>query len=281
MLGSTHSTPRPISVLFAVVATGAFVIFGCDAVGPASDDGQVSVRFKTVSPSFAKSGAVESASGPDSLVISGSNGTLTLTDVRLVVSEIELEGEADSAEFESVASFLDLPLDTNEVAPIAADAIPAGQYTEFEFEVEDVDLDEEEDEDDEEDQLRALRDSIHATFPEWPDEASMVAVGSFRADGDPTRPFTTYFEAELEVERELRPPLDVADDAFSRQLTVKLDPSQWFASSGDAVLDLSQYDYEKTEELVELEFEDGVVEVETDEDDDDEDDDEEDDDTDD
>lgn len=269
MLRLTQSIPRRISVLFAVVATGAFAIFGCDAVGPASDDGQVSVGFKTVSPSFAKSGAVESAGGPDSLVISGSNGTLTLTDIRLVVSEIELEGVADSAEFESGASFLDLPLDTNEVAPIAADAVPPGQYTEFEFEVEDVDFDEEEDEDDEEEaQLRAVRDSIHEAFPEWPDEASMVAVGSFRADDDTTRPFTTYFEAELEVERDLRPPLDVTGNAFSRQLTVKLDPSQWFVSSGDLVLDLSQYDYEETEELVELEFEDGVVEVETDDDDD-------------
>lgn len=273
MLRSTLLPFRSVSFSLAAIAAVVFALSGCDAVGPSSDEAEVTVGFQVVSPPTGKSVAVVPAAGPDSLVITGSNGTLKLTDIRLVVSELELEGEADSTEFETEATFLDLPLDTNEVAPVAADAVPPGQYTEFEFEVEDVEIEEEEEDDDDERRLGALRDSIDRVYPEWPNEASMVAVGTFTPEGDTSRSFTTYFEAEIEVERELQPPLEVTGDGFSRTLTVKLDPSQWFASENDAVLDLSQYDYSKTEELVELEFEDGVVEVEADDDDDDGDDD--------
>ncbi|MFB6097955.1 MAG: hypothetical protein ABEK84_02370 [Salinibacter sp.] len=254
---------------------GAFVIAGCDSAGPSASPGagNVEVQFKTSyasssSSTSSRSRAAPRSSSPDSLVITGSNGRLTITDIRLIVSGLELEGEADSSEFEAAPSFLDLPLDTNEVAPVAADDIPTGIYTEFEFEVEDVDL---EDGDEEADGLTALRDTIQKAYPNWPQSASMVATGTFTPDGDTSRSFTTYFEAEIEVEQKLEPPLEVTDEGLSTSLTVKLDPTQWFSRNDGTVWNLSQFDYGSTGKLVEFdaEFEDGVSEIEAGDDDDD------------
>jgi hypothetical protein len=191
-----------------------------------------------------------------------------MSDVRLIVTELELEGDADSAEFEADSSFLDLPLDTTDVETLAASQVPPARYDEFEFEVDDVDLEES---DDDEEALRDLRDQITGEFPDWPDGASMVVVGTFTPEGGTPQDFTTYFEAEIEVERELDPALEVTGDGLSRRLTVELDPTRWFRRSDGTVQDLTQNSGELTE--LEVEFEDGVADIEVDDEDDDDDDD--------
>lgn len=267
---------RPLAVLSTGLAVIFLTVAGCDTIGSSDENNSsnVEVGFKTTYTSSGPSSIAPKATG-DSLVLAGSNGTLTIDDVRLIVSEIELEGDADSAEFEASHSFLDLPLDTVDVAPVAAGQIPSGAYTEFEFEVEDVDLDEAEEDDDDEEALRSLRNVIHQDYPNWPDDASMVVTGTFTPEGDTTKTFATYFEAEIEVEREMSPAFEVNGDNLSRTLTVKLDPSQWFAHNDGTVRNLAEDDYETTGELVEFEaeFEDGVTEIESDRDDDDDDDD--------
>lgn len=276
-----HFFTRPLTLAVAGLAFAVFALAGCDSAGTtgsSAGEGNVEVGFQT-SYSSSKS-ALASKSATDSVAISGSNGTLVIQDIRLIVSGLELEGEADSAEFEAQPSFLDLPLDTSEVAPVAASELPSATYTEFEFEVEDVDFGEAEDEEDDEDALRALRDTtIQQDFPNWPDEASMVAVGTFTPSGDTSRSFTTYFEAEIEVEREFSQPLEVTNDGFSRSLTVKLDPTQWFENDDGTARNLAESDYGSTGELVEFEaeFEDGVTEIESDEEDEDDEDEEDDD----
>lgn len=266
------------------LAIVVFAIVGCDSLGSESSTGDnVEIGFSTShssskaaahstsNQSTSKSAARLKATS-DSLVLTGSNGELKITDVRLIVSEFEIEGEADSTEFEAEPSFLDLPLDTSEVAPVVASQLPTGIYNELEFEVEDVDLDEaEEDEDEDEEDLRTLRNQIQEEFPNWPASASMVVVGTFTPEGDTTRSFTTYFEAEIEVEHQLSPPLEVTGVALSRTLTVRLDPAQWFANSDGTVWNLASNDYESTGELVEFEaeFEDGVAEIDSDDDGDD------------
>jgi hypothetical protein len=236
------------------------------------EDSNVAVGFAT---SYSASGTAATGtalkSNHDGVEIDGSNGTLSITDIRLIVSEVELDGD-DSADFEAGPSFLDLPLDPNEIAPLAASQIPSGRYDEFEFEVEDVDADEA---DDDEQSLRDLRESIVEEFPDWPDDASMVVVGTFTQNDGTSTGFTTYFEAEIEIERELSPPLEVTGDGLSRSLTVRLDPTRWFRHSDGTVRDLSQFDYASTDDLVEFEaeFEDGVTDIEVDDDDGDDDDD--------
>lgn len=257
---------RHVSIL-SVLVSGLALVFvtGCDSNGPGTSTGTVEVGFATVPPGNSQN---TTASQPktrpaaaDSLVLTGSNGTLTISDIRLIVDEIELEGDADSAEFETERpSFLDLPLREGEVSPVAADQVPPGTYQDFEFGIEDVELEDP----DEEGEVQALRDEIREEFPNWPNAASMVVVGTFTPTNDTSRAFEAYFEAEIEVERELSPALEVTSDGFSRDLIVRLDPAQWFEQSDGTVQDLSQSDFEENGELVEFEaeFEDGVTEIE-------------------
>jgi len=263
-----HSTTRALlpSRLLSVVAalTASVLLLGaCDSSGPSTEGGNVAVDFGTnYSTSKATSGATAKSSHA-SLQIPGSNGTLEVADVRLIVSEIELEGDADSAEFESEPRLLDLPLDTTDVEPVTASEIPPATYDEFEFEVEDVEVD---DADDDEEVLQNLRDQIREDFPNWPEGASMVVVGTYTPEGGSSQDFTTYFDAEIEVEREFEPALEVTGEGFSRTLTVQLDPTRWFSRADGTVQDLTQNDGELTE--LEVEFENGVAEIEVDDDDD-------------
>ena len=265
---SLAALSRTLSVAAALVAS-VLLMGACDSAGPASEGSNVEVGFAT---SYAPSGSSGSSaavkSNHASLEIPGSNGTLEIRDIRLIVSELELEGDADSAEFEADPSFLDLPLDTTDVETLTASQIPPGRYDEFEFEVEDVDFEEG---DDDEQALQDLREEITSEFPDWPEGASMVVVGTFTPDGGTPQDFTTYFEAEIEVERELDPALEVTGDGLSRRLTVELDPTRWFSRSDGTVQDLTQNSGELTE--LEVEFEDGVADIEVDDDDDDDDDD--------
>ena len=262
MQHSKDATPLTRLVSFVVVLVSTALVLGaCDSTGPSTEGSNIEVGFGT-SYQTAKSADL-SKSSHDSLVVTGSNGELKITDIRVIVSELELEGDADSAEFEADPTFLDLPLDTNEVSPIAGSEIPPATYNEFEFEVEDVDFEE----DDEDEQLlQELRQTVRDEFPNWPASASMVVVGTFTPDGGSPQSFTTYFEAEIEVEQELSPPLEVDGTGASRALTVRLDPTRWFSNADGTVRDLAKLDYASTNSLVEFEaeFEDGVTEIKID-----------------
>lgn len=94
----------------------------------------------------------------------------------------------------------------------------------------------------------------------------MVAEGTFTPEDDSARSFTSYFDAEIEVEREMDRPFELDGDGLSRQLTVTLDPALWFTASDGTVTNLTQFDYQSTGELVEFEaeFEKGITEIEFD-----------------
>ncbi|SHF22973.1 hypothetical protein SAMN05443144_106172 [Fodinibius roseus] len=279
---------RSFTTLFALLA---FLITGCDTTStntePEKGEGTVELQFKTVSGSStaktASSGTI--ASTHDSLTIKGTNGTLQVDDIRFIVSEFELEPadtEGDSEEieeFESQPFFVDLPLG-EETLSLANSQVRAGLYEELKFKVEDLDFDEAEDEEKEEHQ--ALADSIRSGFSDWPDEASMVLTGTFTStDGQP-QSFKVFAKAEIEIEREFNPPLEVTEDNIQQVVSVRINPAKWLENEDGSVLDLRQYDWNEHEELIEfeVEFEDGVEEIEVD-DDDFEDDDEEDEDDDD
>lgn len=256
--------PTPFVLLF--LFGGALIsLTGCDANGPSTEGGTIEVGFATTASSGSASTlatpSTKQVANSDTLELTGSNGTLKISDIRLIVDEIELEGDADSAEFETERpSFLDLPLEEGQVSPVASDQVPPGSYEDFEFGIEDVELDDA----DEEGAIRDLRGDIREEFPNWPNSASMVVAGTFTPENDTARTFETYFEAEIEVERELNPPLEVTGEGFSRDLIVRLDPAQWFGKSDGTVQDLSQFDFEETGQILEFEaeFEDGVTEIE-------------------
>jgi len=282
-LGPTGRSMAGTLGLMALVACG-------DSTGVGlGEDVTLSFRVANGAPAAASSAALvgpAAVAGPP-MVLSGSNGTLTLDEIRIIINEVELKladdscgtsgssgddsGDDDSSdsgercgEFEVGPRFLDLPLNGDPVQAMTA-TIQPGVYDELEFEIEDL-------EDDETDATEAaaiaeVRAQILAEFPDWPRKASALVVGSFQpTDGDPID-FRVYVEAEVEIEMDLVPSL-VVDDAgtSSRDVTVDVSPSAWFMNPDGTVVELQLFDYDATGELLEfeVEMEQGFTEIEFD-----------------
>lgn len=210
--------------------------------------------------------SVETAAG---LSIAGSNGTLVITDIKLIVNELELRresvadcdddssGSGDCGSFETKYFVADVPLGTGAVS-LGNDRIAAGTYTTLEFEVKDLEVDVGDD-DDASDAARiaAVLAEVRATHPDWPAGASMMIAGTFTPTGGAPQAFRVYFDAEVEVERDLIPSL-VVDEAFTG-LTIDVRPDLWFRNGDGTVRNLALSDYGTTASLVEfeVEFEDG------------------------
>ena len=253
----------------AAVLLGALTAGACeDSTGPGVRD-QVSVRFAAVQPSPA-AGTVSDGS----LVMTGTNGTLQIDSLFLVVDDFELKRLNDDncddvvdhescEKFEAPPSFVNVPLDgTSEIA--VRQQVPAGTYREFEFEVEDLD-------DDEENpvkaqQIAALRNQIRAQFPDWPKDASMLVVGTFTPTGGAPVAFRTYFEAEIEVEMDLVPPAVIDSAGGAPSFTVRIDPTLFFRNGNGTVLNLAALNFSTTGQVVEfeVEIENGITEIEFD-----------------
>lgn len=267
-----HWLDRPTAAVVGVTVATALMLGGCDLLSSSSETtGTVHFAMET-SSSETGSGTSKRAETSE-LSISGSNGTLTLTSLHLIVDEFELERsdeeddgeEVEDDEVEQGPYLTGLDLEGSPVR-VTSGTVPYGRYEELSFEIEDVDFDDEEDGDDENDQSEAaLRSAIeNAGYADWPADASMVAVGTFTPTDGEARPFTTYFEAEIEIEVEMDPPLDLQEGDPSPRVTVQLDPERWFTRADGRVRDLSAFDYGESGELVEfeLEIENGFAETE-------------------
>lgn len=268
---------------------------GCDSGTGPGDESTVSILFRA--RSTPASGALAPASpgvsvtaAPAALTITGTNGTLTIDDIRFVVAEFELEradaddvcdeasaalvardddGDDDDGDdddddrddcekFETAPQFVRLALD-GEAVPSVVQPVPPGLYEELEFEIEDLDLD---DDDDDGFEIQQLYQEILAEVPDWPKDASLLVTGSFTPTGGSPTAFRVFFEAEIEIEIEFPPPgLDLTGDA-DPTVTVIVDPSLWFGRPDGTVLDLSQFDGDIVE--FELEMEHGFPEIEFD-----------------
>jgi hypothetical protein len=236
----------------------------------------VSLNFR-VTEAPAPMAALASAAPTRVVGVEGSNGVLTLTQILVVVNEVELkpaDGSCDAVEvidtsddcpeFEAPPRFLDLPLDGTPVAAVTS-AIPMGTYKELDFEIEDLEDDEEEA--DMAAAIEAVRLQILQQVPDWPRKASAMVVGTFTPNGGTAEEFRVFVDAEIEVEFELLPNLVIAEDgAANRSLTVDVRPDLWFMNPDGSVRDLREFDYEATQSLLELEveMEDGFTEIEID-----------------
>lgn len=147
--------------------------------------------------------------------------------------------------------FVNVPLGSGAI-DVASALVPAGTYRQLEFEVEDLDDDEEEPA--ERARIEALRREIVAAFPDWPREASMLAVGTFHLRSGSAVPFRVFAKAEIEVELDLVPPLVVAQGA-EREVPVRLDLAAIFRRPDGSVLDLSSHDAARTGRLLRFEVE--------------------------
>lgn len=234
---------------FAACALSLSVLAACSdsPMGGGGSDARVQLRFGLAGGQAQLSSAARfQTSGTDQLVVTGSNGTLTITDIRMVVAEFELDGDDDvnrcgasggvddCEDFNAGPLLVDLPLSGSTVAVGSGD-VTAGVYDEVEFEVEDLDDDEEDPA--EAQRIAQLRQQIVAQFPDWPRDASMLVTGTFTPAGGAARPFRVFIEAEIEIELDLDPPLSVGEGQTG-SLDVTLDPAALFRN-GANVLDLS------------------------------------------
>ena len=236
---------------------------GCeDATGP---DGaaDVAVAFRVADGPSA--GPALAAAPQRSVAVEGSNGTLALEELHLVVAEFELERvEDDDCEEEDDAcekvearpAFVRVPLDGDRTVAVSA-TVDVGVFDELEFEVEDLDDDDEEE--------RQLLAQIRTTIPEWPRDASLLVTGTFTPSGGSPVPFRVFFEAEVEVELRLSPPVSITEGADAT-FTVELDPALWFTDGTGRVRNLALLDFGATGRVAELEveIEDGFTRVEFD-----------------
>lgn len=273
----------PIAIVLATFLSSVFA--GCDTVNTENQDGQgtITLQFKTVTGSSQKAVSSDNTiMENDSVTIEGTNGSLHIDDIRFIVEKFKFEVEDDGCEdadneegpdceeFEAEPFFVDLPLNEDTLS-LANDQIEPGLYKEIEFEVEDLDFeDEDEDEEVQEQQEhQALADSIRAVYPDWPDEASMVIRGTFTSNDDSTKSFKVFAKAEIEIEREFEPPLEVTEENMEQVVSVRINPARWLRQEDGSVIDLSKYDWNEHHELLEFsaEFEDGIEDIEVEEED--------------
>jgi hypothetical protein len=265
---------------FLLLASLLPLFSGCDEPTGSERPGSVSVRFQAASSAgastseaglFSLGGAsFDHTAATNPIVIAGSNGTMVIQDIRVIVSEVELErtgaecaddDDPDCEDFEGGPYLVNL-LDGTASHAIS-ETVPAGTYSELEFEVEDLDSDGEDDSTVRE-RLQSFLTELRGTegnpgpYPAFPSEASMVVHGTFEGE-----PFTVYFAAEIEVEKEFARPFRVPEDGA---ILVNLFPEQWFAFGG-TVLDLRSLDGQTVEFEAEFDFE-GGIEIEIDDDDD-------------
>lgn len=290
---------------FAGLATSLILLVAvaaCDGIaGPGSGDGApLALGFQVAGADGASASVAADEPGlrashepsTPSVFVDGTNGELTVDAVDFIVSEFELEREDDDGACDDDAAdngsggddgadddgcedveagplFLSLPL-SGERATLVERQVPVGRYDEMEFEIEDLDDDED---DDDGAALQSLLTEVRDQFPDWPREASLRVHGFFtpkdaegELDLEGEREFTAYFEAEVEIEMDFSPPLEVGDD--SRTVTVQVDPRAWFRNADGTVRDLSAFDFDADAGSpvvdLEVEMEDGFTEIEFD-----------------
>lgn len=250
-------------------AIAALALGACaDGTGPGNGQ-RVSVAF---APAPAQAVALESAqyqSSVSGMQVSGSNGTLTITDVGFVVAELELEahdGACDGIDkdgcpdFEAPPQFVQLPLTAGGDFDVASTMIPPGAYQELRFEVETLEADQNDDQA-KRTRIAELLSSIRSRYSDFPARASMVVAGQFNGT-----PFRVYFDAEIEVDIDIVPALTISGSGASRSLTVQLQPDRWFRLPDGTVRDLSQHDFARTGQVLEfsLEIEKAFVAIDVD-----------------
>jgi hypothetical protein len=245
------------TLVTAALAAAPIALAACsDSSTGATAPGQVQLRFGLA----AGASALKAADAPQAavggpLAVAGTNGTLSVTGIRVVVSKFKLRGvhdqpctttgagstddspgdDAGECEFQAGPLFLDLPLDGSQLT-VATGTVPPGTYDRVRFRVKNLDLNDAA----EQARVTALFAQIHSQFPDWPAKASMLVTGTFTPTGGAARPFTAYLRAEVRLELPISPPLAVTEGSSTGQVAVLLDPAALFRS-GAQVVDLSQF----------------------------------------
>lgn len=216
---------------YLTLGLAAFALAACDDSTGTDFDGAPDATLSFAVPSAA--GAAQATmfgnSMADVIITDAAGRTLEVTQLQVVMEEVELERQFDDdcdfddcEEFEIGPVLIDLPVAGGVIAPFNV-PIPADTYDELELEIDD-----------------ASDDSTSAQFfaanPTWPQDASVRLVGTFDAnDGAGPQPFDVYLQVEVEIERELVPPLVITDSAQDVNVTVSIDVAHWLMENGSLI----------------------------------------------
>lgn len=253
------------TLVTSALALAPLALAACSDSTGTQAPGQVQLRFGVApgaSALRAADGLSNAAGGP--LVVTGTNGTLSITGIHVVVSRFRLRGlddqpctgpatqsgddnpsgdDAGECEFDAGPLFVDLPLDGSQLT-VATGPVTPGTYDRVRFRVKNLDLNDDDDDHADDDAteraaVTALFQQIRAQFADWPQRASMRVDGSFTPTGGTARPFSAYLRAEVRVDLGISPPLVVTEGSGTSQVSILLDPAAFFRNGG-AVVDLSQ-----------------------------------------
>ena len=262
------------TLVTAALAAAPLALAACSDSTGSDAPGQVRLRFGVAAGASAlkaPGAPLAAAGGP--LALTGSNGSLSITGIRVVLDKFQLRGVHDQpcaggagstddagdddsgeCEFDAPPLFLDLPLDGSQLTA-ATGTVPPGTYDHVRFRVKNLETSDDDDgaDDDDDAAEAALFQQVRAQFPDWPAKASMRVTGTFTPTGGAARPFTAYLDAEVRLVLPISPPLAVTEGSSTGEVSVLLDPSVIFRT-GAQVLDLSQLNGR----LGELEFREGV-----------------------
>ena len=114
--------------------------------------------------------------------------------------------------------------------------------------------------------IARVRQELLAAFPDWPRDASLLVIGTFTPTGGEPQAFRVFFEAEIEIEMELNPPVVIDATSTNPSFTVRIDPALMFRNSNGTVRNLAVLDFDATGQVpeFEVEIENGITEVEFD-----------------
>jgi len=219
-----HTTQRLAGAL-ALAAT----LTACDSAGPASSGPAVQFNIATRAVAAAPAAGGPQFSGGPVEYTDGTN-TLVITQVEMVVREVELKraeyssqcdstaGSDQCEELESGPFLLDLPLSDGATSVVTVEVLP-GTYDEFEFKVHKPSDD-------------ASDAAFLAAHPDF-DGVSIRVTGTWNG-----APFTYETGHGAEQELELNPPL-VVTDAGTADFTLFIDLGAWFRAGDNSLIDPS------------------------------------------
>jgi len=203
-----------------ILATTALVMNGCNdsTMQPTAGSLALSLQYSVTGSPTAFSKATAFAAAVDSI---------QLTRVRVVLSEIELEIDNDSADFRTAPMVLELDL-SGAMQTIGVMGLPFGTYSEVEFTIHRVDSAD----------LAIIPPAEQARFADFlqSPRASIIVEGIAYTNGN-GQAFTFRSGLVAEQEYELTPPLTVSDSNPAANITINVNSAYWFRDRNGALLD--------------------------------------------
>ena len=228
-----------VALLFLLTACGS------DPSSPAANGIKISIK-----------GINNSTSGLNK-VSQPNDTTVTITSVRVVIDEIELESSiGDTLDFELEQPFVKDLMVGQAVQEIQTVAVPAGTYKELEIEI---------------DELNPEDGAVYTNNPDL--QGRSIYIEGY-LNNDPQNTFSFASDLEEEQEQEFKPPIVLDENSPSTSVVLTIDMGTWFVDEAGNFIDprLAQ-NQSAIEENIK-----NSIDVFEDKDDDDEDDDDDDDD---